>query len=226
MSYSTVLKDCLHELYVRGFDLAIPFSGLLFVEYVTHSSIVQCTRSETISLAMLQPREHACSPNRFFSVPLAHMKEIQGICGTPLSSTLWTLIISVTATQIPSIRLEFLFVFIHSYTQNCITNAFECIHVDKDIHFTFEMTRGRILPFQRISEVIHCVMSNSQISGLCLNSPLSHLSYHPVYGSWIGLRAVVVLDMEVSEASFIPVEKATNCICEGLYDEVCVTHRV
>lgn len=161
MSYSTILKDCLHELFVNGFDLAIPFSGLLSGEDVTNSPIVQCTRSETISVAMLQPREHACSPNRFFSAPFAHMKEIQGICGTPLSSTLLTSIISATATQIPSIRLEFLFVFILSYTQKCITTAFEYIHVDKDIHFTFEMTRGRILPFQRISEVIHYVVSNS-----------------------------------------------------------------
>ena len=48
-----------------------------------------------------------------------------------------------------------------------------------------------------------------------MNSPLSHLSYHPVYGSWIGLRAVVVLDLDQSVASFIETKKAENCICEG-----------
>ena len=48
-----------------------------------------------------------------------------------------------------------------------------------------------------------------------MNSPLSHLSYHPVYGSWIGLRAVVVLDLDLDTASFIEVRKAENCICEG-----------
>ena len=48
-----------------------------------------------------------------------------------------------------------------------------------------------------------------------MNSPLSHMSYHPVYGSWIGLRAVVVLDLDLSVANFLGAKRAENCICEG-----------
>ena len=50
---------------------------------------------------------------------------------------------------------------------------------------------------------------------MCMNSPLSHMSYHPVYGSWIGLRAVVVLDLDLSVANFLDAKRAENCICEG-----------
>ena len=50
---------------------------------------------------------------------------------------------------------------------------------------------------------------------MCMNSPLSHMSYHSVYGSWIGLRAVVVLDLDLSVANFLGAKRAENCICEG-----------
>ena len=35
-----------------------------------------------------------------------------------------------------------------------IDSAFEKVSVDKDTHYTFEMTKGRIIPFQRLSEVV------------------------------------------------------------------------
>lgn len=50
---------------------------------------------------------------------------------------------------------------------------------------------------------------------MCENSPLSHLCYHPTYGSWIGLRAVVVFDLDFSYASEFVVPKAENCYSLG-----------
>ena len=104
MNYPTALKECLHDLYVKGFDLAIPFSSLSFVDCVTNSPIVQCSGSETVSFAMLHAREYACSLNRFVSISVAYLKEIQGTCGTHLSTISLTSIISAIATLILSIR--------------------------------------------------------------------------------------------------------------------------
>lgn len=49
-----------------------------------------------------------------------------------------------------------------------------------------------------------------------MNSPLSHLCFSPIYGSWIGLRAVVVFDVDFEAASLDPLPALSNCVDPGI----------
>ena len=59
----------------------------------------------------------------------------------------------MSRTQIHSIRDMSPFLLISRYTASCIASSFESVPAEHDIRYSWEMKRGRVLPFQRISEV-------------------------------------------------------------------------
>jgi methylmalonic aciduria homocystinuria type C protein len=69
-----------------------------------------------------------------------------------------------------------------------VNAAVACMQARAHVHFAHEMT-PRPIPIQRIADA----------AGFATLSPC-HLSVHPVFGPWIGLRAVVVVDVDGPEA--------------------------
>ena len=59
----------------------------------------------------------------------------------------------MSRTQIHSTRAMSPILLIPRYTASCIASSFELVPAEHDIRYSWEMKRGRVLPFQRISEV-------------------------------------------------------------------------
>jgi len=68
---------------------------------------------------------------------------------------------------------------LESYTERCITRAVEAVGVPASLRWSHDAGE-RLVAMQRVAHV----------AGLAYLAE-SHLSVHPVYGPWIGLRAVV-----------------------------------
>lgn len=56
----------------------------------------------------------------------------------------------------------------------------------KSIHWTWTSDPALLVSMQRVAEV----------SGLCFMDKVTHLCVHPVFGTWCGFRAVVVIDAD------------------------------
>jgi methylmalonic aciduria homocystinuria type C protein len=75
------------------------------------------------------------------------------------------------------------------YTKEMIDSTFKPLlereKLVHDIRYANEVRKGRLVSMQKISHV----------SGLAFLHPI-HLSIHPVFGPWLALRAVVVIDTD------------------------------
>ena len=83
------------------------------------------------------------------------------------------------------------------YVEESIHRACESLPIRTAVSFS-HVTLPQVLPIQRIA----------QAAGLASVSP-SHFSIHPTYGPWIGLRAVVVFDVEAPSAE--PLRVGSPC---------------
>ncbi len=80
------------------------------------------------------------------------------------------------------------------YTERTLADAYP----DAPIYFAHRAENGAFLPFTRLAVA----------TGFAALAP-SHLVIHPIYGPWIGLRAVILLDGEPPVRAPI----AKPCIC-------------